>query len=101
MFLERLTQSRQAAKKHKEDRGSFPRKGRAIAPLIPRGAASTNRKEQVEMSENLVCDKCGQRFDNRQDLQKHRQDCAGKGAPQSGSDRPKTMGAGGQQRSSE
>ncbi len=31
------------------------------------------------MSENLVCDKCGQKFNNQQDLQKHAQDCTGKG----------------------
>jgi hypothetical protein len=48
------------------------------------------------MSENLVCDKCGQRFNNRQELQKHAQECTGKGAQQSGTGRPMTHGAGGQ-----
>jgi hypothetical protein len=47
------------------------------------------------MPDNLVCEKCGQRFSNRQELQKHAQQCAGKGAQQSGSDRPMTHGAGG------
>jgi hypothetical protein len=47
------------------------------------------------MSENLMCDKCGQRFDNRQELQKHQQNCAGKGN-QASSGRPMTKSAGGQ-----
>jgi len=47
------------------------------------------------MPDNLVCKKCGQQFNNQQDFQKHIQQCAGKGAKQSGSDRPMTHGAGG------
>jgi hypothetical protein len=48
------------------------------------------------MSENLVCLKCQQRFKNQEELQKHAQHCTGKGAQQSGKDRPMTHGAGGQ-----
>ncbi len=53
------------------------------------------------MTENLVCDKCGQKFNNQMDLQKHKQNCAGKGAQGRGPDRPITRGAGGGQGSSE
>lgn len=44
---------------------------------------------------NMVCDKCGQRFNDRQELKRHEQMCAGKGAQQSGQNRPMTRGAGG------
>jgi len=47
------------------------------------------------MSGNMVCDKCGQHFNNRQELQKHTEKCQGKGAQQQGQDRPMTRGAGG------
>ena len=47
------------------------------------------------MQENLVCEKCGQRFNNRQEMQQHVQKCTGK-AEQAGSGRPLTRGAGGQ-----
>lgn len=47
------------------------------------------------MSENLVCDKCGQRFNNQKELQKHAEQCAGKGAQQGAGSGPLTRGAGG------
>ncbi len=47
------------------------------------------------MPENLVCEKCGQRFNNRQELQKHAQECIGKGTAQGGMDQPRARGAGG------
>jgi hypothetical protein len=53
------------------------------------------------MSENLVCEKCGKRFNNQQEFDKHKQQHAGTGAQQSGQDRPMTRGAGGESRSSE
>jgi hypothetical protein len=45
------------------------------------------------MSENLVCDKCGKQFNDRQEFEKHKQQHAGTGQ-QSGKDRPMTRGAG-------
>jgi hypothetical protein len=45
------------------------------------------------MHENLVCDRCGQRFNTRQELEKHKQNCTARGAEQK--DRPLTRGAGG------
>ena len=32
------------------------------------------------MPENLVCEKCGKKFNNQMDLQKHRLNCEAKGA---------------------
>ena len=52
------------------------------------------------MSENLVCDKCGKQFNNRQEFEKHKQQHAGTGAQQSGQNPPMTRGAG-ESRSSE
>jgi len=48
------------------------------------------------MTENLVCDKCGHKFDNQLDLQKHKLNCTGKDSQQGRPDRPVTRGAGGQ-----
>ena len=48
------------------------------------------------MTENLVCDKCGQKFNNQLDLQKHKLNCTAKDAQQGRSERPITRGASGQ-----
>lgn len=53
----------------------------------------------MQNQNQLKCDGCGQQFNNQNDLQKHRANCAAvkaQGGSQSGQ-RPMTRGAGGNQ----
>jgi hypothetical protein len=54
--------------------------GRVKSPT-PVGIGGRHFSKGGEMPENLVCEKCGQKFNNQMDLQKHRlNNCGAKGA---------------------